>query len=212
MISTIKRFSLLITACASALVLSACETPSGTSATTTMPTLEHLALGMELKFPVCATEVQGENTNIAPIEGQVCQFPLQEGQVADYKVQNHVILLSEGVNEGLSAQVNMSADTIDNKIIQFIILTPGLNAQEQIFSHLVNKLGEPTDAKLIAEEIPESPIATNSLVAIWAVEGGRVLYIGGLKGQNVGRISVESNLVLELQQQAMQQQQMQQQP
>ncbi|MGL4668584.1 MAG: hypothetical protein ACRCWR_11740, partial [Saezia sp.] len=184
MISTIKRFSLLMTACASALLLNACETTTGGSATTpnapdtqaqaplTMPTLEHLALGMTLNFPACTADVQGENTNIAPIEGKVCQYLIQEGQIEEYKVQNYVVLLSEGVNEGFSAQVNIGVDTIDNKVIRFSIVTPGLTHQEQIFNQLVAKLGQPVDAKLVTENVPNSPVEVNSAVAIWGVEGG----------------------------------------
>ena len=201
---TIKRLSLLVTACASAFILTACETPANTSAVKSMPTLEHLALGMDLNFPICPADIQGENANITPIDGKVCQFQLQEGEVGNYQVKNHVILLGSDSNEGLSAQVNMSVDTIDNKVIQFVILTPGLNTQEQILGALIAKLGEPAEAQLVTEDIPGNPIAVNSLVAVWSLENGQVLYIGGLKGQNVGRISAESNFVLQLRQQQMQ--------
>lgn len=223
MLSTIKRLSLLVTACAATVALSACQTPADTTgsagATDTatdvqpvvnMPTLEHLALGMKLNFPDCPAEVQGENTNITPIDGKVCQFLLEEGQVAEHKVKTYVILLSEGINEGLSGQVNISVDTINDLVTRFSIVTPGLSQQEQIFNLLVSKLGEPADARLVTENVPNSPVDVNGIIATWGVENGRVLFIGGIKGQNTGIINVESLLAIELQQKAMQQAQQQQ--
>lgn len=205
----IKRLSLVVSACAAAAFLTACETmPKAETAPTVQqntPALENLQIGMTFDFPDCRVEVQGENTNVTPIDGQVCKFLYQEGEYEGYPVQSYIVLPGQGMKEGLSAKDDLAVDVIEGKVGRFTIVTGGLNEQERIYNELVKKLGEPASAVLVNEDIPNSPFAVNSVFVNWVVDGGRVQFIGNLKNQNVGLIIADSDLVIELQEKAQQQ-------